>query len=181
MRITFITGNPGKAAYVAHALGELVNHHKLDLEEIQSLDQKEVVEHKAHQAYDILKTPVLVEDVALEFHALGRLPGTFIKWFVGEMGNEGLCKLLTVEHDRAATARICYALYNGQEMRFFEGSMTGSIANAPRGTNGFGWDQIFIKDGETKTRAELTEKEEKSNSMRRQPLEQLRELLQRAE
>lgn len=179
MRITFITGNPGKAAYVAHALGGLVDHHKLDLDEIQSLDQREVVEHKVRQAYDILKTPVLVEDVALTFHAFGRLPGPLIKWFIGELGNAGVCDLLTKEHDRAATASICYALYDGKDMRFFEGSMPGRIADAPRGDNGFGWDQIFIKDGDTKTRAELTDEEEKASSMRRLPLQQLKELIER--
>lgn len=73
--ITFITGNQFKADYLAKYLGFSVDHHKLDLDEIQSLDLHKIVEHKVKQAYDILESPVLVEDVSLEFKALGGLPG----------------------------------------------------------------------------------------------------------
>ena len=44
--ITFITGNQNKADYLAKYLGHSVDHVKLDLDEIQSLDLKEIVEHK---------------------------------------------------------------------------------------------------------------------------------------
>ena len=78
--VTFITGNQNKADYFSKYLGFPVNHHKVDLDEIQSLDLREVVKHKLLQAYDEIKSPVIVEDVSLEFEALGRLPGTFIKF-----------------------------------------------------------------------------------------------------
>ena len=65
-----------------------VLHEKIDTDEIQSLDLDEVVEHKVRQAYAIAKKPILVEDTALEFSALGKLPGTFIKYFVQELGQE---------------------------------------------------------------------------------------------
>jgi len=45
-------------------------HEKIDLEEIQSLDLREIVEHKVRQAYDVVKKPVLVEDTSLRFTAL---------------------------------------------------------------------------------------------------------------
>lgn len=73
--ITFITGNQYKADYLAKYLGLPVKHVKLDLDEIQSLDLKEIVEHKVRQAFDKLNMPVIVEDVSLEFEALGSLPG----------------------------------------------------------------------------------------------------------
>jgi len=63
-------------------------HEKIDMDEIQSLDLDEVVEHKVRQAYEIAKKPILVEDTALEFPALGKLPGTFIKFFIQELGHE---------------------------------------------------------------------------------------------
>lgn len=77
--ITFITGNQNKADYLAKYLGFPVRHQKVDLDEVQSLDLHEIVEHKVRQAYGTIGSPVLVEDVALEFSALGRFPGTFIK------------------------------------------------------------------------------------------------------
>ena len=67
--ITFITGNQDKADYLAKYLGLPVKHIKLDLDEIQSLDLSSIVEHKVRQAYDKIKTPVIVEDVSLEFTA----------------------------------------------------------------------------------------------------------------
>ncbi len=173
MKLTFVTGNAHKADYVAKVLGQQISHHKLDLDEIQSLDLTKIVEHKVKQAYGILKSPVLVEDVALEMHAFGRLPGPFIKWFTDEIGNAEICKMLGQQHDRAATAKICYGFFDGKTLRFFNGEMKGKIATSPKGDNGFGWDKIFIKDGMSQTRAELTEVEEKSTSMRKEPLKRL--------
>lgn len=72
--ITFITGNQKKADYLARYLGFPVEHQKIDLDELQSLDLREIVEHKVKQAYEIVQSPVLVEDVSLEFSALGRIP-----------------------------------------------------------------------------------------------------------
>ena len=51
-----------------------VLHEKIDLDEIQSLDLREIVEHKVRQAYEKIKKPVLVEDTSLRFEALGKLP-----------------------------------------------------------------------------------------------------------
>ena len=72
--ITFITGNQKKADYLAKYLGFPIEHMKLELDEIQSLDLREVVEHKVRQAYEKVRKPILVDDVALEFSTLGRLP-----------------------------------------------------------------------------------------------------------
>lgn len=83
--ITFITGNQKKADYLARYLGFPIEHIKLDLDEIQSLELKEIVEHKVKKAYAKIKKPVIVEDASLEFTSLGRLPGPFIKFFIEEM------------------------------------------------------------------------------------------------
>ena len=50
--ITFITGNQKKADYLARYLGFPIEHQKIDLDEIQSLDLREIVEHKVKQAYE---------------------------------------------------------------------------------------------------------------------------------
>ena len=83
--ITFITGNQKKADYLAKYLGFSVWHQKINLDELQSLSLREIVEHKVKQSYDIIKKPVLVEDVSLEFSALGKLPWPFIKFFEQEV------------------------------------------------------------------------------------------------
>lgn len=83
--ITFITGNPKKAEYMRKLLGMPIEHIKLDLEEIQSLDLEEIVKHKVRQAYEKIGKPVIVDDVSFEFCTLGRLPGTFVKHFLDEL------------------------------------------------------------------------------------------------
>lgn len=164
--VTFITGNQGKADFLAKFLHYPVAHQKLELDEIQSLDLREITEHKAKQAYKVLQKPVLVEDTALDFVALGRLPGTFIKWFLEEIGNEGMCKMLNAYDNRSAVARVCFAYYDGAQLEFFVGKLKGKIAEIPRGNNSFGWDAIFIPDGSIKTNAEMTDEEMEQFSLR---------------
>lgn len=177
MKFTFITGNPGKAKYVTEWLGKEVPHHNLDLDELQTFDLHELVTHKVKQAYDILKSPVLVEDAQLSFTALGGLPGPFIRWFIQELGYEGLCKILNGYDDRSAHGRLCYALYDGKDIKFFDGEMHGHITDKPRGTGGFGFDTIFVNDGYDKTRAEMTEQEYADTSYRKIALNKLVEYL----
>lgn len=177
--LIFITGNQHKADYLAMWLGMPVEHIRLDLDEIQSLDLREIAEHKVRQAFEIVKRPVLVEDVALTFTAMGRLPGPFIKWFLGEIGRDGLCKLADGLADRKAEAAIEYALYDGKNMKLFSGKTSGTIADEPRGDSGFGWNPIFIPDGSDKTYAEMDETELHQFSMRGRAIEKLRDYLQK--
>lgn len=175
--ITFITGNQSKADYLAKYLGFPVQHHKLDLVEIQSLDLKEIVEHKVKQAYDIIKSPVLVEDVSLEFEALGKLPGTFIKFFVEEVPFETICSMINGK-SRKATAKCVFGYYDGEQLEFFEGSLAGEIADTPSGKNGFGWDKIFIPEGYSVTRASLGEEDDKKTYLKIKPFAQLKAFLE---
>ncbi|MBP7823532.1 non-canonical purine NTP pyrophosphatase [Candidatus Gracilibacteria bacterium] len=174
--ITFITGNQNKANYLAKYLGMEVLHEKIDTDEIQSLDLDEVVEHKVRQAYAIAKKPILVEDTALEFSALGKLPGTFIKFFVQELGQEGLCRLLDGK-DRSAIARTKYAYFDGTRLEIFTGELHGTIAEHPGADNGFGWDRIFIPEGYNCVRSELSEEDYKKIYLTIKPTEAVREFL----
>jgi non-canonical purine NTP pyrophosphatase (RdgB/HAM1 family) len=175
--LTFITGNENKAYYLAKWLDQPIKHHKLDLDEIQSLDLHKIVEHKVRQAYEILKIPVLVEDVSLEFTAIKRLPGPFIKWFLEELGPDGLAAFAHQLKDQKAIATVCYGLYDGREIHYFEGVMHGRIASKPKGEGGFGFDRIFIHDGFTITRAEMSEEDFTAHSSRRQAIEKLQAFL----
>jgi len=172
----FVTGNQSKADYLAKYLDIELAHKKIDLDEIQSLNLSEIVEHKVKQAYKILQLPVIVEDVALEFKAFGRLPGTFIKFFLSELSLEQLCRMLDGT-DRIATARCVFGYYDGQDLKLFESHLTGKIAKHPSGDNGFGWDKIFIPKGYNKTRAALSAIDDKKTYMQIKPFNQLKEFI----
>ena len=174
--ITFITGNQNKADYLAKYLGFPVKHIKLDLDEIQSLDLKEIVDHKVRQAYEEVQGPVIVEDVSLEFEALNGLPGPFIRFFIEQVPFETLCSLVD-GRSRKATGRCVFGYYDGHESKMFEGKLEGEIATTPAGKTGFGWDQIFIPDGYSCTRASLNEEEYQKVYLKIRPLVELKAFL----
>jgi non-canonical purine NTP pyrophosphatase (RdgB/HAM1 family) len=176
----FITGNQHKADYLIKWLGLPVHHRKVDFDELQSLDLHEVVEHKARQAFLVVKKPVLVEDVALNFTAMGRLPGTLIKLFLEEIGNEALCRLADGLPHRKAEALISYALFDGKRLHFFDGRTAGSVAKSPRGREGFGWNPIFIPDDSNKTFAEMVDEDRMPYGHRAEAVAKLRAFLQNA-
>ena len=174
--ITFITGNQNKADYLAKYLGFPVKHVKLDLDEIQSLDLKEIVEHKVKQAYEKIGTPVIVEDVSLEFKGLNGLPGPFIKFFVDNVPFDTICSMLN-NNTREATAKCVFGYYDGINLELFEGSLEGTITETPAGDHGYGWDKIFIPSGYTVTRAELNEEDDRKTYLMIKPFEALRNFL----
>lgn len=175
--ITFVTGNQKKADYLARYLGFPVKHIQLDLDEIQSLDLKKIVEHKVHQAYDKIKSPVIVEDVSLEFEALHGLPGPFIRFFVDAVPFETLCSMIN-GRSRRATAKCVFGYYDGEVLKLFEGSLGGEIAETPAGENGYGWDRIFIPEGYTVTRAQLSEEDDRKTYLTIKPFSALKEFLE---
>ncbi len=175
--ITFITGNQNKADYLAKYLGHSVDHLKLDLDEIQSLDLKEIVEHKVRQAYEKIKKPVIVGDTSLEFVALGGLPGPFIKFFVEKVPFETICSMIA-GHTRKATARCVFGYFDGKDLELFEGSLDGEIAETPSGENGFGWDKIFIPQGYEVTRASLNEEDDQKTYLQINPFAKLKDFLE---
>lgn len=152
--ITYITGNQKKAEFLQKYFGYPIDHRKIDLDEIQSLDLRKIIEHKVRQAYEIVKGPVLVEDTSFEFKALGRLPGPFIKFFLDQMSNGEICTLLN-DKDRSVTALCMYGYSDGEKEMYFEGSMEGTLAHEPKGEGAFGFGKIFIPKGYTQTQAEL--------------------------
>ncbi|MEK7460338.1 MAG: RdgB/HAM1 family non-canonical purine NTP pyrophosphatase [Patescibacteria group bacterium] len=179
-KLTFITGNAHKAKYLSDYFHAPVDHVKLDLREIQSLDVEEIAMDKARIAYEIVKSPVLVEDVSLVFTSLKALPGPLIKWFLETFGNEGLCRLLDNHADRSATAKVSFALCDENGVHTFNGSVQGIIADSPRGEMGFGWDSVFIPKGHEKTWAEMEDDEKHETSMRKIALEKMAEYLRTA-
>ena len=175
----FITGNLNKVKYLKRLLGIELEHHELDLDEIQSADPNVVIEHKVKQAYEILKVPVMVEDTSLSFNALDGLPGPFVKFFrEANDGLEMMCRMLDGFEDRSAYASAIYAYYDGTEMRVFAGRLDGMIADHPRGEGGYGWDAIFEPEGYGgRTRAELTPEEDAESYLKIRDFDGLRAFL----
>lgn len=179
----FITGNQHKVEYLEKWLGRSVRHEKIDLKEIQSLNPRTVLEHKAQSAYNLCHEPVLVEDVGLTFHALGKLPGTLVKWFLEEIGTEGLCKMMESFDNKHATAFINYGLYDGANLHIFEGAVQGTVSDKPRSIealewkHSLSWNSIFIPEGAQKTYAEMTDEELEAYSHRKRAVEKLQKFL----
>ncbi len=178
--VVFVTGNPEKAENFSRHIGLDVSHSPAEMDELQSLDISKIVTHKVEQAYAQLRQPVLVEDVALVFHALGTLPGPFIKFFVeAENGGEKMCRMLDAFTDRSATASCTYAYYDGQHLELFTGSIDGTVAESPRGTRGYGFDMIFEADGfGGRTSAELSAAEYDAYYTTIKPFHEVRVFLQ---
>lgn len=168
----FVTSNYQKLKEFESILGIKLNHSDLDLDEIQSVDVEEVVTHKAKQAYELLKEPVVVEDTGLYFEELNGLPGALVKFFIKKLKLNQICSL--VKENRKATAITCIAFFDGQELKIFKGETKGEIALEPKGINGFGWDPIFIPEGYIQTFAEITSEEKEYKFMRKEAIEKLK-------
>lgn len=165
-KLTLITGNESKASEFSRLLGRAVSHQKIDLPEVQSTDVTEVSKAKIAVAYQQLKTPVFVDDTGLTIHAWGELPGALIKFFLDNVGNEGILKMLAGEQDRSAHVTTSLGYQDNDRTIIAVGTVQGSIAPEPRGDNGFGYDAIFIPEGYDKTFAQMTDQEKDDVSMR---------------
>ncbi len=106
---------------------------------------------------------VLGEDAGLEVEGLGGIPGIHSARYAGPHArdSENVAKLLKMLQIRAVSNRnaqfkcVTLVLTPDQQEWVFEGVMKGQISKNPAGLMGFGYDPIFIPEGETKTLAEL--------------------------
>ena len=118
---------------------------------------------KAGQAARYADMAAFADDSGLEVAALGGAPGIYSARYAGENASypEKMAKLLAElknSDDRRARFVCVIALaYRGDIVETFRGEVTGRIAFEPRGTDGFGYDPIFIPDGYDKTFGELGE------------------------
>ena len=167
--LTFITGNENKLAELKAILPEelAITHKKLDLVEVQSLDAHEVVSHKLREAYKILQSPVLVEDVSARLKDLKGLPGTFVKFFEQVLGPGSLFQLAPGS-DVEIVCTMGY--FDGKKEIIVDGIAKGKTV-APRGDNGFGFDCCVVQEGQTKTNAELSNDMKNAISHRRKAAE----------
>lgn len=149
MQLALVTGNEGKAReFAAMARGLAVVRRSVDLEEIQGTSE-EIACRKARDAAAIVGGPVVVEDMALCFDALGGMPGPYVKAFMDAVGAEGLARMLDAFDSRKARDVCVYAFCEGpgSEPRLFAAHTEGLVSSRPRGSGGFGWDSVFVPDG----------------------------------
>lgn len=107
------------------------------------------------------------DDTGLEVEALNGAPGVYSARYAGEQkdANDNMDKLLFELKDktnRKANFKTVIALNLNGKQNLFSGIIHGKIIEEKIGTNGFGYDPIFVADGYEKTFAELS-MEEKSN------------------
>ncbi|KAI9772967.1 MAG: nucleoside triphosphate pyrophosphohydrolase ham1 [Geoglossum simile] len=187
-QLNFITGNANKLAEVSAILSDVVHlqSQTLDLVEVQGTIE-DISLDKCRRAAETVNGPVLVEDTCLCFNALKGLPGPYVKWFLHDIGLEGLNNLLAAYDDKSAQA-VCTFAYSegpGKEPKIFQGTTDGKIV-AARGPPRFGkgnpktsfqcWDPIFEYEG--KTYAEMNPAEKNKISHRFKALEKLKSWLQ---
>lgn len=173
-RPLFVTGNANKVREFEEILKIKLNNKSIDLVEIQSTNVSDVTKHKVKEAFDKIGKPVIVEDTGLFIYDINDFPGALIKFYLRDLGCDGICRFHAGSYARAETV-IGY--YNGNQMRLFKGVVKGTLAIEPKGTNGFGWDKIFIPNGQSKTYAEMTADEKNKYSMRRIALEEFRRFI----
>ncbi len=103
----------------------------------------------------------LADDSGLEVETLDGAPGVHSARFAGRHGDDKANNQLLLEKLKTATNRrarfVCALAVCGPDGNGFtvRGICSGNIAEEPRGTAGFGYDPLFVPDGETLTFAEL--------------------------
>ncbi len=177
-QLQFATGNANKVREAREILGiELVQVDPGDLPEIQTIDVEQSVRDKCERAHAALKAPVLVEDSGLVFDAWDGLPGALVKWFEKTTGCAGMLKMLAGFENRGARAQCYVAVHDGERMHVARGEVKGQVAERLRGSNGFGWDVLFIPEGHDRTFAEMTAAEKNAISHRKRAFENLKKMM----
>ena len=179
MELVFVTRNQDKLKEAASILGGefKLKNVDIDLAEVQDIDSRVVAQAKADSAYKIVNAPLFVEDISLRLNAWNKLPGALIRWFLKQVGPEGIIKMLEGHVDKTCTAQAVIAYNNGGKIELFEGLVEGTITPEKRGKNGFDWDFIFVPDGYSKTFAEMNFEEKNEISPRRLAFEDFRKFL----
>ncbi|MEM4971440.1 MAG: non-canonical purine NTP pyrophosphatase [Sulfolobales archaeon] len=166
IRVLLITGNRYKAMEISQILEDLYpgvfsieigsDVKKLEiqsesLEEIAYTSLRSAIEHLDISKWD----SIWVEDSGLFIEALGGFPGPYSSYVLRKIGLEGILKLLSGVSDRRACYRAVIAYTLKGSIGVESGELCGSIAYNPDGSEGFGYDPIFIPEGYSETLARL--------------------------
>lgn len=129
---------------------------------------------KARDAVAATGIPTVADDSGISVDALNGMPGVLSARWAGSAKDDRrnlelvLDQLTDVPDDRMGAQFVCataLVLPNGTEI-VVRGVWPGTLVRKPRGTNGFGYDPIFVPEGETRTSAELLTEEKDAISHR---------------
>lgn len=160
LEIYFATSNEHKFKEAKEILAKLsptIKLKRFDFKhnEIRSDNLEEIALEAVNAAYEACgKKPVFVEDTGLFINELNGFPGTYSAWAYKKLGNAGMLALLMEKNDRSAAFRTCIAFRTNSGTRIFVGECGGSIAESERGKGGFGYDPLFVPNGEKTTFSE---------------------------
>lgn len=184
MELIFATHNKHKLEEVKHIL-----NHKVDLLSLTDVscfeeipENEETLEgnaiYKAQYIHNKFQRNCFSDDTGLEVVALNGAPGVYSARYGGEGHNDELnraklLKELRNKEDRSAQFRTVVALFWEGSMHLFEGIVEGEISCEERGTNGFGYDSLFVPKGYNRTFAQMTEEEKNGISHRGRAIEKL--------
>ena len=190
MKIIFATQNKGKAkevkAIFAKTKYEIISLYdignKIDVEETGSTFQENAF-LKAKTIYNIYREPVIADDSGLAVEQIEGRPGIYSARYAGEKCTyeENNLKLIAELYNLPEPHNakfISYAVfYDGNNEIEAVGELPGQIINELRGTNGFGYDPIFIPEGYEQTIAEMEFEEKNKISHRAKSFSILKEKL----
>jgi XTP/dITP diphosphohydrolase len=171
----FITGNNYKfneieRMFQTQEISYKLKQKTIGTTEIQAISIKEVALFKLNSVKGKLNNSYFIEDAGFFIDIpLNGFPGVYSKFVLNTIGNKGILKLIDNFEYTKAHFETVIALYFHplNKTLLFEGTVEGKVSEAIRGTNGFGFDPIFIPDEiPTKTFAELTTAQKNSISHR---------------
>lgn len=172
-RLVFASANSNKVKEVEGKMNGLIALSGLSdigcVDEIPEtgLTLEENARQKARYVWERYKVDCFADDTGLEIFALNNEPGVFSARYAGEQRNseDNMAKVLTLlegKENRSARFRTVICLILGGNEYFFEGIVNGHISKEKSGEEGFGYDPIFIPEGESRSFAEM-KAEEKNN------------------
>jgi XTP/dITP diphosphohydrolase len=168
--VYFVTENRNKyveAARIAASFGVIMRHLKLRKQEIQSQKLSDIASFAAKQAAESTRKSIVVEDAGFSVRALSGFPGPYSSYVFDTLGWEGILRLLYSAKNREALfeAVVAYCEPSHRPM-CFAGSVKGTVTRRAKGSNGFGFDPIFVPRGNRRTFAEMSAEEKNLYSHR---------------
>ncbi len=188
--IVFATNNKHKLDEVISIFGDA--YKILSLNDINFYEEVHETENtfegnallKARIIYDKYKIACFSDDSGLEVAALNNAPGVFSARYAGEPVNhekniDKLLKEMTNKPNRDARFRTVICFINNQGViNYFNGIIKGSVTQERYGTGGFGYDAVFIPEGDDRTFAQMTASEKNHISHRALAVKELLNFLE---
>ena len=188
MRLIFATNNQNKIAEIksAVAVGLDIVTLKDSGIDIDIPEPHDTLEENAREKSTVIQTLTgencFSEDSGLEVAGLNGAPGVRSARYAGDEADNKknialLLQNMTGQRERTAQFRTVISLILDEKEYQFTGICKGKIFTAERGAGGFGYDSIFIPDGDERTFAEMTMEEKNIYSHRKKAVMQLVDFL----